>query len=406
MEERLPGGTKVAIVSVASPSTAFSSYVIDSLEAALVDKGTVKVVDRANLEKIRAEQGFHLSGDVSDESAKEIGKMLGAGAIVTGSLLNIGDEYRLTLKAINIESAEVAVSYPADIANDKRVQALLASGGGSVVATSRPAAAPAQAATAPAKAVAAPAQAAATPAKAVAAPVAPVAAAAPAVTAAPAKAPAAPVVAAPVVPAAPPAPTTYKIGGTGPAGGLVFYPAAQKENAKPAPVTRDYKVGDTGPAGGTIFYVNPSAGDWKYLEAAPARTEVKTFWASEVFPVDGILDIRAVGTGKSNTEFIMRQAVAKGGGFDWAAEACDALTVNGYDDWFLPSMDELHMMYGNLGRKGLGDFKAEWYWSSTPYSDGIGRPDARAETFSDGAQSGNSRYDRYIKYCVRAIRQF
>jgi hypothetical protein len=135
MEERLPGGTKIAIVSVASPSTAFSSYVIDSLEAALVDKGTVKVVDRANLEKIRAEQGFQLSGDVSDESAKAIGQMLGAGAIVTGSLLNLGDEYRLTLKAINIESAEVAVSYPADIANDRRVQTLLASGGGTSAAS-------------------------------------------------------------------------------------------------------------------------------------------------------------------------------------------------------------------------------------------------------------------------------
>jgi hypothetical protein len=125
MEERLPGGAQVAIVSVASPSTAFSSYVIDALEAALVDKGALKVVDRANLDKIRAEQGFQLSGDVSDASAKALGQLLGAGAIVTGSLLNIGSCHRLTLKAINIESAEVAVSFPADIANDERVRALL-----------------------------------------------------------------------------------------------------------------------------------------------------------------------------------------------------------------------------------------------------------------------------------------
>jgi hypothetical protein len=38
MEERLPSGTKVAIVSVASPSTAFSVYVIDSLDATLVGR--------------------------------------------------------------------------------------------------------------------------------------------------------------------------------------------------------------------------------------------------------------------------------------------------------------------------------------------------------------------------------
>jgi hypothetical protein len=90
-----------------------------------VDKGSLKVVDRVNLEKIREEQGFQLSGEVNDASAKAIGQLLGTGAIVTGSLLNIGDEYRFTLKAINIESTEVAMSYPADIANDRRVQALL-----------------------------------------------------------------------------------------------------------------------------------------------------------------------------------------------------------------------------------------------------------------------------------------
>jgi hypothetical protein len=156
MEERLPSGTKVAIVSVASPSTTFSSYVIDSLEAALVDKDTLKVVDRANLDKIREEQGFQLSGEVSDSSAKAIGQLLGAGAIVTGSLLNIGSSYRLTLKAINIESAEVAVSYPADIASDERVKALLASGGGSSVVSNRPAAPTVAIATAPAQAAPAP----------------------------------------------------------------------------------------------------------------------------------------------------------------------------------------------------------------------------------------------------------
>jgi hypothetical protein len=191
-------------------------------------------------------------------------------------------------------------------------------------------------------------------------------------------------------------------------------PAAQAPAAPPAPT---YKVGDTGPAGGIVFYdKGNNSGGWRYLEAAPASTEVKTFWASEEFPVDSILNVRAMGTGKSNTAFIMRQAASKGGGFDWAAEVCDALSINDYDDWFLPSQDELHMMYGNLARRGLGEFKAEWYWSSTPYN-GFSYvapyPRARAENFLDGAQpqgdDNNSRYHRYdrnIKYCVRACRQF
>jgi hypothetical protein len=135
MEKNLSGGTKVALVSMASSSVQFSEYVINRLEAALVDGGKLVVVDRANLDKVRAEQGFQLSGEVDDDSAKSIGKLLGAGAIVTGSFISIGDMYSLTIKAINIETATVAVSYPADIAKSTRIEALLASGGGAGTGT-------------------------------------------------------------------------------------------------------------------------------------------------------------------------------------------------------------------------------------------------------------------------------
>jgi TolB-like protein len=364
VEARLATGAKLAVLNFSSPSEAFSDYVIEELSGALVMNNKVTVIERRSLDLIRKEMNLQLSGDVSDESAMSIGKQLGAQAIVTGSLTNLGDVYRFRVKIINVETARIETQVSYNMGNDRRVTFLLQ---GDQQST------PAVAATSP---VVKPASGAGTPAA--------------------------------VVPTLASTANEYKIGGTGPAGGVVFYPAARTENTKPAPVTRDYKIGDMGPADGTIFYVNPSAGDWKYLEAAPAKTEVKTFWASEAFPIDGILGVRAVGTGKSNTEFIMRQAVSKGGGFDWAAEACDSLTVNGYDDWFLPSQDELNMMYGNLGRKGLGDFKAEWYWSSTPYKGDWGEP-ARAENFSDGALRGDyesQRYDRNRKYCVRAIRQF
>jgi curli biogenesis system outer membrane secretion channel CsgG len=82
MEVKIPSKTMVALVSVASPSTAFSTQVLTRLESAIVSSGKLVVVDRANLDKVREEQGFQLSGEVDDESAKSIGKLLGAGAIV------------------------------------------------------------------------------------------------------------------------------------------------------------------------------------------------------------------------------------------------------------------------------------------------------------------------------------
>ena len=131
METRLDAGTKVALINFTSPSQAFSEYVLDELSSVLVNNGHLVVVDRANLDKIRQELGFNMSGEVSDQSMQEIGQMLGAQALVTGSLTSIADLRRVMFKVIMTETAAVAVQYPADIANDKRIQALLAQGGSS-----------------------------------------------------------------------------------------------------------------------------------------------------------------------------------------------------------------------------------------------------------------------------------
>ncbi|GHV32079.1 hypothetical protein AGMMS4952_21840 [Spirochaetia bacterium] len=66
MEARLPARTEVALISVSSPSAPFSQYVLDGLETALVGSGKLVVVDRANLDKVRAEQGFQMSGEVNE----------------------------------------------------------------------------------------------------------------------------------------------------------------------------------------------------------------------------------------------------------------------------------------------------------------------------------------------------
>jgi len=319
IEERLATGTRVALINVSSPSVQFSEYVLTYLESIFVNNGKLVVVDRSNLDRIRQELGFQLSGEVNDESASAIGKMLGAGAIITGTLINIGDAYRLTLKAINVETATVAASHPADIANDNRVKALLSTRNTVTTSTTRQTQAGPQ----------------------------------------------------PVIAANQPVPS-YKIGDTGPAGGLVFYDKGNNN------------------------------GGWRYLEAAPASTEVRVIWFHERRSIDGVMKQRALGLGKANTRIIIDYFNNRGGGFDTAARACDDLVVNGFDDWFLPSFDELNWMYGNLHKKGLGGFKNErysYYWSSTQESS----LSAYVVDFSNGQQA-----DRDIIYVqnVRAIRQF
>jgi hypothetical protein len=67
-----------------------------------------------------------------------------------------------------------------------------------------------------------------------------------------------------------------------------------------APPAHTYKIGDTGPAGGIIFYDKKVfTNGWRYLEAIPAEMEFTAQWGTERTDVQKLET--AVGTGKSNT---------------------------------------------------------------------------------------------------------
>jgi hypothetical protein len=104
--ERLPRGSSIAVLSMSG--TANAGQIIDELEFRLVEKGTdLKIVERRLLAQIRLEQGFQMTGDVSDESAVSIGYMLGANIVITGNVTNSGNKQRLTVKALDVKTAQI-----------------------------------------------------------------------------------------------------------------------------------------------------------------------------------------------------------------------------------------------------------------------------------------------------------
>jgi TolB-like protein len=126
MGVNLKSGIKIAMLNYTSSSIAFSEYVLDELGGALVNTRRVSVVDRRELDIIRREENFQLSGEVSDESQVSIGKKLGAQMVVSGSLRNLGTEYRFTARALNVETAQVEAFFSSDISKgDKRTAYLL-----------------------------------------------------------------------------------------------------------------------------------------------------------------------------------------------------------------------------------------------------------------------------------------
>lgn len=193
-------------------------------------------------------------------------------------------------------------------------------------------------------------------------------------------------------------------------------------------ITGIYSLGGLGPAGGYIFYDCDADNDsgnadglissecgWRYLEAA--REDLIEKYAFGYYPLsDGSFDIvgtkTEVGTGKSNTDVLVKAMgsetctsihfgkVIKG---KYAAVACVdySITIDGvvYDDWFLPSKDELNLIYKNLKRQSKGSLADSAYWSSSESSGSY----AWLQYFDDGYQS--SVY-RYIDFYVRPIRAF
>jgi hypothetical protein len=50
---------------------------------------------------------FQSSGEVDDDSAVSIGKLLGANVVITGSISGSDSMRRLRLKALNVQTAEI-----------------------------------------------------------------------------------------------------------------------------------------------------------------------------------------------------------------------------------------------------------------------------------------------------------
>jgi len=173
-----------------------------------------------------------------------------------------------------------------------------------------------------------------------------------------------------------------------------------------------YKIGDKGPAGGLVFYVFGECNKCEqatipggvYMELAPSSTVVKKIWGGMDQNIWGALDLKFAG--KSNTEKIVSQ-IGKG---DYAAKYCSDLEYGGFDDWFLPSIEELEIarynwsFYENKFKVNFGEEESlkKEYWSSSAYYDPKDKFNYK-ESWYTGLYSY---FWRIAEFNVRCVRQF
>ena len=199
-----------------------------------------------------------------------------------------------------------------------------------------------------------------------------------------------------------------------------------------------YTVGETGPGGGKIFYVaiTPFAcgptrsATCTYLEAAPSgwngASDAQNRWAQQT-PIDYVTTTvggdgataTGIGWGYRNTRAIVAQGNSNTANSVAPIADSYTVTVSGvvYDDWFLPSKDELNEMCkwargqawvsdatacnnsGSLNSGGASGFSSYYYWSSSESANSL----ARMQNFADGAPLSTYKFN--VVY-IRPIRSF
>jgi len=145
--------------------------------------------------------------------------------------------------------------------------------------------------------------------------------------------------------------------------------------------------------GGRIFYIDASGK--KGLIASEADTALDVFWSSlsgySAYTTGATGQV--VGTGQANTALMLANNAAK----NLAVKFCNDFAIEGYIDWFMPSIKELLAMY--FRRQEIGNFANKTYWSSSENA----WNSAWCIAFGNGVEYSRVKNNNY---CVRAIRAF
>jgi len=111
-------------------------------------------------------------------------------------------------------------------------------------------------------------------------------------------------------------------------------------------------------AGGIIFYLD-STGNHGLICSPSDLGHAE--WGCTGTSISGTGT--AIGTGAANTAAIIAGCATTG----IAARLCDTLVLNGYSDWFLPSLDEMYLILQNLLPYNIGTLSGSLYTTSSQY---------------------------------------
>jgi len=100
----------VATFDPQNVSAGDSAVIADMFRSELVKQGRFDVVEKANMDKILAEQAFQQSGCTTAECAVKLGKVLNVRYLIVGSFGKLLDQYVVSFRMVETETAKVVYS--------------------------------------------------------------------------------------------------------------------------------------------------------------------------------------------------------------------------------------------------------------------------------------------------------
>ncbi len=139
--------------------------------------------------------------------------------------------------------------------------------------------------------------------------------------------------------------------------------------------------------GGVVAHCNKDGKSG--LIATQLDQSTETPWGCNGFYIDNTSN--KYREGENNTLFVTKGCPDR----PIAASICQDLSLNRYDDWLLPSQEELNYLY--LNKNKIKGFSNVYYWSSTENN----FTSAMRQSFSLGVQNSSNKNGTYRVRCIR-----
>lgn len=118
---RIKAGSTVVVVGISSDSNELSEFIADELSYKIYSLNKLKVAERKSLDAIKKEMNFQLSGEVSDDTIKQIGNMTGASTVIVGTFKIQRTHYLLTIKALDVSTAIVQAMHRTQVKQSETI---------------------------------------------------------------------------------------------------------------------------------------------------------------------------------------------------------------------------------------------------------------------------------------------